>query len=113
MKSALKVPDTKAKPGHDEMVSQSMEQVDNYMVKPESFPAKGGLAKGYTENANKIGMGVSSPSYLEDNGDLTPSVWGKGGKAFKVETSKGESDEGSPSKVSIDCSVDLKTGHHA
>ena len=103
----------------NKMVDQSIEQVDNYKVKPESFSykshasrdAQSGLPHGTAEGKDKMASGIcESPANLEDSGDMTPAVWGKGGKAFTVQTSKGESDEGSPSKVSMDCGVDFETG---
>lgn len=48
------------------------------------------------------------PRHLEDGGENTPSVWGKGGNSFKP----GQNSEGSTS-VSHSCSVDLVTGKHA
>ena len=119
MKSALKAPDTKDKPGHDEMVSQSIEQKDPYRAKASDFPykshvsvdAQSGLPHGTAEGKDKLATSMcESPRQLESDGDLTPSVWGKGGKAFKVETNGGESDDSSPSKVSIPHSVNFVTG---
>lgn len=119
--SPLVVPDTKAKPGHDDMVTQSIEQVDPYRANPNDFKytshpsrdAQSGLPRGTAEGKDKLAEGMcESPRRLEsmDHADLRPSVWGQGGKAFTVETNGGESDEGSPSKVSCSYSVDFSSG---
>ena len=47
------------------------------------------------------------PRHLEDDGENTPSVWGKGGESFKPS----QASEGSTA-VSHSCSVDLATGKH-
>ena len=103
------------KNGKDELISQSMEQVDNYKVRPESFPMKGVKPVGMAEGKDKLSDAPDCPRTLEDSGwgpsgAGTPSVWGKGGTHFKVETNKGESEEGSPSKVTAPRSVNFETG---
>lgn len=104
------------------MVEQSATQVDNYDVKPEDFKyashasrdAQSGLPRGTAEGKDKLAESMcESPRRLESMGgkDLQPSDWGTGGKGvFKPETNKGESDEASPSKVSLGCSVDFSSG---
>ena len=99
-----------AKDSKNSLIDQSATQVDNYEVKPESFPSGGGQKHGaMAEGANRLSKAPCSPSQLEDDGDLTPSVWGKGGKAFSVEKNKGEGDS-APSKMSIKASVDFASG---
>lgn len=51
---------------------------------------------------------MESPRNCEDSGDMTPSVWGKGGTKFAVS----QANEGS-SGVSFSEGVDLVTGKRA
>ena len=105
-----------AQDGKNSLVSQTENQTDPGDAKPGDFPAKGGMKHGQmAEGANQLSNAPDCPRTLEDggwgaSGVGTPSVWGKGGGHFKVETNKGESSEGSPSKVSVKYSVDLKSG---
>jgi len=103
-----------AKDSKNSLIDQSATQVDNYEVKPESFPSGGGQKHGaMAEGANQLSNAPCGVRHLEDGGEGsgpgTPSVWGKGGSAFSVEKNKGEGDS-APSKVSISYGVDFSSG---
>lgn len=102
----------------DKMVPLTEAQTNPYSSKATDFKTKVPAAGSMTEGANKLmpGGGADSPRHTEDGGPGegygTPVTGDRSaivGKAFKVETSKGEGGA-PPEKVSIPCSVDLKSG---
>jgi len=101
----------------NKLVPLNPSQVDNYNATGADFPSTGkgsdlipaGKPHGYAEGKNELVKAPCGNRNLEDDGDLTPSVWGKGGKAFSVETNRGESNSSAES-MSIMNSVNLSTG---
>jgi len=94
--------------GKDELVSLGANQTNPYDAKASDFKSPGGRKHGEAEGQNALvpqNENQDGPRNAEDDGDMTPSVWGKGGKQFPV----GRADSGSTS-VSIPESVDLATG---
>jgi hypothetical protein len=89
----------------DTLISQSPTQVDNYEVKPSSFPSSGSAqsASGKDELC-RLSENQCSPRHTQDDGDLTPSNWAK--NVFTVGRSTAE--EGK--NLSDPNSVDLATG---
>jgi hypothetical protein len=59
-----------------------------------------GREAGFMEGLNELAKAPCGNRNLEDDGDMTPSVWGKGGKAFPVKTNDGESETSAVSKAS-------------
>lgn len=101
----------------DTLVSLTNTQKDPYYVRGSDFPVnlsgKAGEASGKDELASQSDLQVH-PRYNESDGGGesgygTPSVWGKGGKAFTVSTNAGEGG-GPATSASIGWSVDLKSG---
>jgi hypothetical protein len=101
----------------NKLVPLNPSQVDNYNATGADFPSTGkgsdlipsGKPYGYAEGKDKLVDAPEGNRNLEDSGDMTPSVWGKGGKAFTVQTNSGESNS-SASSVSYMNSVNLVTG---
>jgi hypothetical protein len=98
----------------NEMVSLNEAQKDPYKAKGSDFsvknvrsePFQSGGSKGMAEGKDelvKLSSGQQGPRRTQDEGDLTPSKWGKG------DFSIGKNDEGG-SSVSFDDSVDLVSG---
>ncbi len=72
-----------------------------------------GREAGFMEGLNELAKAPCGNRNLEDDGDMTPSVWGKGGKAFPVKINDGESETSAVSKASDMAffpGVDLATG---
>ena len=93
-------------------------QRDNYRVKGSDFPAKVKGAQGASKDAqDKLVPQSTEQKYARHNADDgagisgagTPSKWGDEGRAFSVQTNKGEGSESAKS-VSIPESVDLVSG---
>ena len=101
----------------NKLVPLNPNQVDNYNATGGDFPAptKGsdlipaGKPHGYAEGKNELVEAPCGNRNLEDSGDLTPSVWGKGGTTWTVQANKGEGSE-SATSVSYMNSVDLVSG---
>lgn len=101
----------------NQLVSQSVQQVDTYYVRGDEFSVQGsgsdkipaGKPHGYAEGHNELATAPEGNRNLEDDGDMTPSVWGKGGKTWAVEVNKGEANSSADS-VSYVNSVNCVTG---
>lgn len=101
----------------NKLVPLNPSQVDNYNATGADFPVSGkgsdlipaGKPHGYAEGKNQLVEAPCGNRNLEDDGDQTPSVWGKGGKTWTVETNRGEGN-GAASSVSYMNSVDLVSG---
>jgi len=94
--------------GKDELVNIGANQTNPYDAKASDFKSPGGKKAGSSEGHNDLleqGGNQEGPRNAEDDGDMTPSVWGKGGKQFPV----GRANEGSTS-VAIPETVGLATG---
>lgn len=95
-----------------DLVTLSTNQESPYLAEAKDFKTVKSPTAGAAHPAHPGDEGLThqsetqeGPRHNEDDGDRTPSVWGKGGKAFSV----GQSDGGSTT-VKIPQSVDLKTG---
>jgi hypothetical protein len=102
---------------HNKLVDQTMTQVDPYRVRGTDFPAADKPAPqvpanyphGFSQGHNELVEAPCGNRNLEDSGDQTPSVWGKGGKTWTVETNRGEGSEAATS-MSYMNSVNLVSG---
>lgn len=101
----------------DSLVSLSDTQKDPYYVRGKDFPVslsgKVGDASGKDELCT-LTETQAHPKYNEsdgagESGGGTPSVWGKGGKAFSVSVNAGEGG-GPATSASIEWGVDLASG---
>lgn len=101
----------------NKLVDQTPTQVDNYYVRGGDFPVSGkgsdlipaGKPYGFSQGHNELVEAPEGNRNLEDDGDQTPSVWGKGGKAWTVETNRGESNSAA-SDANIMNGVDFVSG---
>jgi hypothetical protein len=104
---------------HDELVSETQNQADPHLARPENFKVSGTMGKaGDKAVPENTLMGVDGVRHNEDDG---PGPHGSGtptgdnfsasmkGKAFPVQVNKGEGDE-SPSQMSIPFSIDCESG---
>jgi len=103
------------------LVSQSIQQVDSYYVRGDEFVVGGkgsdvvvtSKPHGWAEGHNELVEAACDNAALESDGDMTPSVWGKGGKAFPVETNRGEGNGPASSMTymgGVDCVTGMTTG---
>lgn len=96
--------------GHNELVSLNHNQSHPGDAKSSEFhnpdKSKAGTAEGHNE-LFKQSYNQEGPRHAEDGGHLEPSVWGKGGKEFKV----GRAAEGSTSVKTPD-TVNLEDGSY-
>lgn len=94
----------------NQLVSLGQNQSNPYDAKASEFPNPGGGKVGMAEGKNELvkqSYNQEGPRHAEDGGHLEPSVWGKGGKEFKVSrNSEGSTD------VKHSNSVNLATGAH-
>lgn len=112
---------------HDEMVKQTIQQVDTYHAKPSEFPIKGGGGGKSVSDQSSGGHGSSSghdemthascgPRHLQDGGPGasgagTPSIWGHEASVGPIEKNSGEGGSDGLSTVSTPETVNLVTGH--
>lgn len=99
----------------DKLVSESIAQVDPYRVTGKDFPVKtpAGHEYGFESGKDELVDAPCGVRHLEDGGEGsgygTPSVWGKGGKAFPVGKNGGEG-ESKPSGMSYGYSINCESG---
>lgn len=101
----------------NKLIDQSITQVDNYYIRGDDFPVTGkgsdlipaGKEHGFAQGHNELVEAPCGNRNLEDSGDQTPSVWGKGGTTWTVETNHGESNSSADSP-SFGNSVNFVTG---
>jgi hypothetical protein len=101
----------------NKLVPLNNDQVDVYNANGRDFPVSGsssdlipaGKPVGWAEGQNKLVDAPAGNRNLEDSGDITPSVWGKGGKTWNVKKNSGESNVAAVA-ASIPNSVNLQTG---
>jgi hypothetical protein len=98
------------RPGHDELVNLGENQGSPYLAKASDFKSPGGGKHGESSGHNELAAQTSNqqgPGRPEDSGDMTPSVWGKGGTEFPAGKAKGGE---AGTDVSGRETVDLSTG---
>lgn len=107
---------------HDELIALGDFQKDPYRTRGTDWTVGGkgvagneqsGREAGFSEGMDELATAPCGNRNLEDSGDMTPSVWGKGGKTWTVSQNDGESGTDGVSKpqgISVMPQVDLLTG---